>query len=181
MPETISITDEAKEVITTLCNEAVKKEYDMILRYSRIIDHMVNYEKVEDQQLINAIDKLAKDSLRHFTRIDSMMKNLGSNFVWASSILPKLVSIQDELEKQLIREFAVHDLYAEARKIAQENQTIAKTGGLFSGLEGKDLSEPSVIHFNQIIGDLDYLIPEKAGHIEIVMDSLATCKALKSR
>ena len=42
--EIVSITDEAKEAIVELCNKSVTLEYDMIVNYPRIIDHIRNFE-----------------------------------------------------------------------------------------------------------------------------------------
>ncbi len=48
MAEIVTITDQAKKAISELCNESVVTEYDMILNYPRIIDHIVNFEKIKD-------------------------------------------------------------------------------------------------------------------------------------
>ena len=79
--EIVTITDEAKRAIAKLCNESVIVEYEMILSYPRIIDHIVNFEKIKDEQLVKDIDKLGKDSLRHFTKMDEMIRDLGDNMV----------------------------------------------------------------------------------------------------
>ena len=91
--EIVTITDEAKKAITRLCNEAVVFEYDMILNYPRIIDHIVNFEKIEDEQLIKDLNRLGLDSIGHFSKVKGMVENLGSDMAWLTSTLPRLVGV----------------------------------------------------------------------------------------
>ena len=48
--EIVTITDKAKKAIADLCNKSVVVEYDMMLNYPRIIDHIVNFEEIKDEQ-----------------------------------------------------------------------------------------------------------------------------------
>ncbi|MFC2005604.1 hypothetical protein ACFLVG_01415 [Chloroflexota bacterium] len=179
--EIITITDKAKVEIAKLCKETVVTEYDMILNYPRIIDHMVNYEKINDQQLVKDIDKLGKDSLGHFSKMDLIIQNLGGEMAWLPSTLPRLVGVHDELEKQLKKEEAARDLYKEARQIARKNKITVKVGGFLDRLMGKDISGQNFVSFEQIINDLDRLISDEERHIRVVKDSMATCSALKGK
>jgi len=176
--EIVTITDRAKEAIAKLCNETVVVEYDMILNYPRIVDHIINFEKIEDEQLIKGIDRLGKDSLGHFTKMDEMIRNLGDDMVWLTSTLPRLVDIVGILDSQLEREKAARDIYQEARKIAVANKIAAKPGGFFSRLRGIDISEHNIVLFDKLINDLDRLISDEERHMRIVEDSIATFKAL---
>ena len=176
--EIVTITDQAKKAISELCNKSVVTEYDMILNYPRIIDHIVNSEKIKDGQLTKDIDKLGKESLGHFCIVDGMIRSLGAEIVWLPSTLPRLVSVTNVLEKQLENEKTVRDLYTEARKIAMANKTTVKVGGVFNVFRTKDISERDIIPFEQIIRNLDRLILDETRHIRIVEDSMATHKAI---
>ena len=181
MTEIITITDFAKKAVAKLCNESVVVEYDMILNYPRIIDHIVNFEKIKDDQLVNDIDKLGKDSLGHYGIMDRMIRSLGSEIAWLPNTLPRLVGVDYVLEQQLEKEKAARDLYTEARKIAMANKTTVKVGGIFNIFRGKDMSEEDVVSYEQVIHDLDRLISDETRHIRVVEDSLATHKALMSK
>ncbi len=145
MTEIITITDQAKEAIAALYNESVLTEYDMILNYPRIIDHMVNFEEIKDNQLMKDIDKLGKESLGHFGIIDGMMLKLGAKIAWLPNTLPRLVGVDMVLEQQLEKEKAARDLYTEARKIVMANKATVKTGGIFNLFRAKDISEEDIL------------------------------------
>ena len=179
--EIVTITDEAKQAIAKLCNESVVVEYDMILNYPRIIDHIVNFEKIKDEQLIKDLNRLGLESIGHFSKMKGMIENLGSDMAWLTSTLPRLVGVLDILDMQLGKEKAARDLYTEAKKIAIANKITVKVGGGFSLFRRTDISEKDVVPFEQIISDLDRLIVDEERHIKIVEDSIATFKTLMSR
>ena len=178
MAEIVTITDQAKKAIAELCNESVVTEYDLILNYPRIIDHMVNFEKIKDDQLVKDIDKLGRESLGHFSIIDRMIRSLGAETVWLTSTLPRLVGVDYILGQQLEREKTARDLYTEARKIAIANNVTVKVGGIFNLFRGKDIAEEDVIPFEQIIHNLERLVLDEIRHIKIVENSIATHKVL---
>jgi len=179
--EIVTITDEAKRAIAEVCNESVVVEYDMILNYPRIIDHIINFEKIKDEQLVKEIDRLGKDSLRHFGITERMIRNLGAEMVWFPGTLPRLVGVIDTLEKQLEKEKTARDLYTEAKKIAMANKITVKLGGVFNIFRTKDILEKDIVPFEQIINDLDRLVSDEERHIRVAEDSIATFKALVSK
>ncbi len=180
--EYLTITEEAKYAVVAICNESVVKEYDFILGYPRIIDHMVNFEKITDKQLLDDIEKLGKDSLVHFGILDNIIQSLGAETVWLPSILPRLVDVAGILEQQLEKEKAAQDLYKEARKVAIANKTTVKKGGISSMFQkARNIPESEVIHADQIISKLDRLISDEERHIRVVSDSIATITMLLNR
>jgi len=179
--EIVTIADAAKKAIAELCRKSVVVEYDMILNYPRIIDHIVNFEKIKDEQLIKDIDRLGYDSLGHFSKMDGIIRNLGGEMVWAPSTLPRLVDVVDILERQLEKEKAARDLYKEAKKIAMNSKTTIKVGGFFQRLKGIEVSELNIMPYEQLINDLDRLIFDEERHIKMAQDSIVTFKALTSR
>ncbi len=181
MTETLTITDQAKRAITAVFNESVVAEYSMILNYPRIIDHIVNFEKITDAQLIGDINKLGTDSLHHFGVTDKIIGNLGSQIVWAPSTLPRLVGVPDMLETQLKNEKAARAFYIEARKIAAVNKVTRKSGGFFSAFTQRNIPEENIVQYDLLIRDIDRLILDEERHIRIVEDSLVTIKSLLSK
>lgn len=179
--EIVTITDKAKKTIAELCNESVVVEYDLILNYPRIIDHIVNFEKIKDEQLIKDIDRLGSESLGHFSTIDRIIRNLGGTPVWLTGTLPRVVDVADILERQLGKEEAVRDLYKEAKKVAMNSRTTIKVGGFWDRLKGIDISERNIISYQQLVNDLDRLILDEERHIRLAKDSIATFKALAGK
>jgi len=179
--EIVTIADKAKKAIAELCNESVVVEYDMILNYPRIIDHIVNFEEIKDEQLIKDLERLGKESLGHFGKMDEVIRNLGGDMVWLTYTLPRLVGVEDILKKQLEKEKTVRDLYKEAKKIATSNKITVKVGGFFNRLKGIDISELNITPYEQLINDLDRIILDEERHIRIVEDSIAAFKALVNR
>lgn len=179
MTEILTITDQAKRAIAAVFNESVVAEYSMILNYPRIIDHIVNIEKITDKQLIDDINKLGTDSLHHFGVTDRIIGTLGSKIVWEPSTLPRLVGVPDMLEAQLKNENAARAFYIEARKIAAVNKATYKSGGFFSAFTQRNKPEEIIIRYDLLIRDIDRLILDEERHIRIVEDLLVTCKTLK--
>ena len=60
-----TITDDAKIAISGILNRSLLVEYDFILNYPRIIDRLVNYDDIHDEQLIGDLDRLGKESMKH--------------------------------------------------------------------------------------------------------------------
>ncbi len=81
----VTITTDAKNAIAALFNKTILVEYDMILGYPRIIDHITNFEKMKDRQLINDISTLGRESLGHFQKMDNLIVRFGSRTVWQMS------------------------------------------------------------------------------------------------
>ena len=176
--EYLTITEEAKYAVGAICNETLVTEYDFILSYPRIIDNMVNNNKITDKQLLDDIETLGKDSLTHFGIVDNMVQRLGAKTAWSFNTLPRSVDIIDVLESQYEKEKSAHYLYNEARKVANANKTTIKTGGIFNMFRLREIQESEIIPLDFIISRLDRLITDENRHMRIVVDSLATFKSL---
>ena len=179
--EYITITEEAKYAVAAICKEAMVTEYDMILNYPRIVEYIVNIEHIKDNQLVDDLEKLGKESLGHFSVMDRLIRDLGSEPAWLINPLQTLADVDYFLEKQLEKEKTARGLYEEARKVTAINKTTVKIGGIFDLFRGKDTREENIIPFEQIIHHLDRTISDETRHIRIAEDSLATHKALLNR
>ncbi len=178
----VTITTDAKNAIAALFNKTILVEYDMILGYPRIIDHITNFEKIKDRQLINDIDLLGRDSLRHFQKMDNLITRFGFQTAWQTPILPRLVGVVDVLEKQLEKENLVRDIYREAKKVAMNNKTTIR-GREFFGKTFRVRSgiDEDVITADEIINTLDRVIMDEERHARIVKDSIATLNMLMKK
>jgi len=65
MPEVDAITPEGKNAIATLLNEGLQVEYDLIINYPRIVDQLVNIDKVDNKQFIQLMERFGKESFKH--------------------------------------------------------------------------------------------------------------------
>ena len=180
--EIITITDEAKRAIANLCNKATEIEYDMILNYPRIIEQITSYEEMSDEQLVKDLDKLGRDSLVHFSKMDNMITRLGSEMTWQTHVLPRVVDVLDILKKQLGKEKFALETYKEAKNIALKNQQKVKVRGFFGKLlRIKDTEEGEIITTDEVINTLDRLISDETNHARVVEDSIATLNMLMSK
>ncbi|MFC1983956.1 hypothetical protein ACFLVO_02975 [Chloroflexota bacterium] len=177
-----TIREDALKAIAELCNQIVLVEYDMILGYPRLIDHLVNFEKISDKQVLGDLEKLGKDSLGHFNKTDRLMTQLGSQIVWTTSTYPRLVDPIYELNEQLGKEKEAFELYQKARKIALDNKIEAKPKGLLGKLFGMEkIREEDLIIADEVIYMLERHMEDERRHLKLTEDSIATLKMLMNR
>jgi len=173
--DTMTITDEAKGAVAGLCNKAILVEYDVIFGYPKLIDHIANFEKIKDDQLVHDVEILGKDSLTHYRTMDHLITRLGYTPAWQAGVLPTIVGILDVMEAQLEKERLARDTYLEAKKIARESQKKIRARSFY----GKIITVRSgvgedVLTTNEIVSSLDRLIMDEERHARIVEDSMAT-------
>jgi len=82
----------------------------MILNYPRAIDHIVNYEKIRDEQLINDLNKLGKDSVGHFNKISNLISKLGYEATWKTGVCSRIVDVMECLTEQVEKEKRVRPM-----------------------------------------------------------------------
>jgi len=180
--EITTVTNQAKKEIAELCNKGILVEYDVILNFPRAIDHLVNYEGISDEQLIQNVDTLGSDSVRHHTLLQNLVRQLGYEPTWQISVSPRVPDVEDCLEKQLDKEKLALETYRNAMKIAQKNQKKVKVGGFFHSFNKKDdISEDGILTADEIINVLSRIIMEEERHIRLVKDSIATLDMHMSR
>lgn len=178
----VTVTDKAKSAISEILGAAVSIEYDMILNYPRLIDRLVNYQKIEDEALIKGLEQLGRDSLRHFGVTDSLMARMGYESAWEISAFPRLADILEILEKQLGKERAVRDMYRDAQRIAANNKAKVRGKEFFGKYVRIRESIPEdVVTADEIINTLDRIIRDEERHARVVEDSIATLKMLMKR
>ena len=171
--------DDKKSVAEKL-NRALQVEYDMIFNYPRVIDKLVNIERIHDKTLISCLETLGKDSLRHFNEIDNLIVKLGSETQWRVEVMDGLVGVEEILATQLEKEKWVVSWYTSAKRIAEQNKV--KAGGVLGKLTGSPGVLPEdFIDANEIINALARIIRDEKRHAILVKNSINTLKKLMSK
>ena len=180
--EVATITDDAKVAISGTLNQALLVEYQFILNYPRIIDRLVLYDKIDDEQLIADLERLGKESLKHFNDAVKLIERLGGEPAWQLDTVQRFENVERLLAMQLEKETEVLSLYKEARLVATKNKKVVKTDDFFGKLIIMVKGLPvDVINVDDIITMLDRVIIDEGRHIRLVKDSLATLNMLMSQ
>jgi len=171
--------DDKKSVVAKL-NRALQVEYDLIFNYPRVIDKLVNINKIHDERLNSTIEALGKESLRHFTEVDNLIVKLGGETQWRIEVIDGLVDVEEILAMQLKREKWVVSWYTSVKRIAEQNKV--KAGGFLSRLTGSSGILPEgFIDANEIINMMDRLIRDEKRHAMLVKNSIGTLKKLMNK
>ena len=166
--------DDKKSVAEKL-NRALQVEYDLIFNYPRVIDKLVNINKIHDERLNSIIEVLGIESLRHFTEVDNLIVKLGGETQWRIEVIDGLVGVEEILAMQLEREKRVASWYTSAKRIVEQNKV--KAGGVLGKLTGSSGVLPEdFIDANEIINTLDRIIRDEKRHAMLVKNSINTLK-----
>ncbi len=173
------IKDDAKAAIIKLLNEAIQTEYSFIMNYPRIIDHLVKIDNIHDEQLIEDLEYLGKDSGRHLGLIMRIITFLGGEPIWEIETIDQLTHLEQFLPNQLEREKSAQSLYQQVKRVIEQNKMKKKVGWLTAKYRyGADGLPPNTIIVSNIINVLDSIIGEENHHIRVVTDLIATLNML---
>jgi bacterioferritin (cytochrome b1) len=177
-----TITDDAKIAISGILNRSLLVEYDFILNYPRIIDRLVNYDDIHDEQLIGDLDRLGKESMKHFNDSIKLIEKLGGEPKWKLGAIERLEDAEKLLTLQLEKEHIAASLYKEAKLVATRNKKKIKVQDFFGRLirMREELAE-DVVSVDDIIEIFDRGIIDENRHIRLVKDSLATLNMLMNK
>lgn len=177
--DVVTITDEAKIAIGGLLNEGLLIEYSFILNYPRIIDRLVMYDKIEDEQLVADIDRLGRESLKHFNDAVKLIEKLGGEPMWQLGVVERLDDVEKLLAQQLEKEKEVLELYKHAKLVATKSTRKIKAQDFFGRLIRLERELPQdVVEVDEITRLLDRQIIDESNHIKMVKDSIATLDML---
>ena len=180
--EVVTVTDEAKIAIGGLLNQALLVEYSFILNYPRIIDRLVLYDKIEDEQLVADIDRLGSESLKHFNDAVKLIEKLGGEPTWQLGIVERLDNAEKLLAQQLEKEKKALELYKHAKLVATKSTRKIKAQDFFGRLIRLEQELPQgVVEVDEIIRLLDREIIDESNHIRMVKNSIATLDMLMSK
>jgi len=167
-----TLKKDAKKSVVAKLNRALQVEYDLIFNYPRMIDKLVNINKVHDERLNNIIEALGIESLRHFTEVDNLIVKLGGETQWRFEVIDRLVDVEEILAMQLKKEKWVVSWYTSVKQIAEQG----KAGFLDRLAIGSDF-----VDANEIINMMDRLIRDEKRHAMLIEEAVNTLKKLMNK
>ncbi len=179
MVETDRITDNAKRAMVDLLNRVIQMEYAFIINYPRLIDQIISIEEVPDQQIVDDLERLGKDSTEHLGVAGQLITRLGGEAKWRVNVIGRMVDIDNLIEQQVAWEKAAMPLYIEAKRLAQDNPV--KSSGLMERLRAAFGAEPDPAPRGETIRLLEHLASQERTHLRLVEDILATYRAMPKR
>lgn len=177
-----TLKDGAKRSLARMLNRSLEVEYDFLLNYPRMIDKLVNYDKITDKQLIKDLEKLGAESLRHFTELSQVVERLGGDPHWRIDTINRLEAIPTLLTHQLRKEKEVLALFIEAKRFVEQYKVKTKVEDFLQRLIDMGWELPKqIILAKDLMAMLDREIAEERNHIKLVEDAIATLEMLTSR
>jgi len=174
-----TIKDDAKKTIAALCNKAITIEYDMILNYPRAIEHMVNHQKISDEQTIDEMNKLGKDSLGHFNTVSNLVTKLGYEPAWNMSVCDRIPDILHCLNEQLEKEEIARDTYKEIVDIAKRNKIKVKVQESFGRfIQDSGGLDKEILTADEVIDTCSRLMAQEEYHMRIAEDLIGALNVL---
>lgn len=178
--EVETIKKDAKKSIVELLNKSLQIEYDLLFNYPRVIDKLVNVDKIHDEQLIKTLEGMGKESLRHFDEVEKLIGKLGGEAIWHIDVVGWSVDVEMMLVQQLEKENWAISWYKETKRVAERNKV--KVGGLLGRLAGSaDELPEDVVNVNDIISLCERHIIDEERHIRLVKDSIDTLSRLMNK
>ncbi len=175
-----SIKESAKKSIVELLNKSVQIEYDFLFGYPRVVDKLVNIDKIHDERLIENIEVVVKESIYHFDEIDKLIRKCGGETIWHINVVDWSVDVEEMLFQLLDKEKWVISWYQAAKRVAEQNKV--KASGLLNGLTGSvDKLPEGFVDVNELISMLDRHIVEEEKHIRLVEDSINRLNTLRKK
>ena len=182
--ETYTIKEDAKQAIVEFLNRIIQVEYDTILNYPRLIDKLVNIDKIHDEQLNKDLEYVGKASVQHFGSLSRLIELLGGETKWVLGTIERLVDVGECMTRQLEKEKEMRSLYEEAKQLVEKNKVKVKGPGFFSKLVNRlagGAEEVKAVDAAYIVGICERHRMEEERHIRLVDGSIKTLKALTDR
>ena len=175
-----TISEDAKRRIIELLNRSLQVEYDLLFNYPRVIDKLVNSDKIQDEEIINAMETTGKESIRHFDEVDRLIKKLGGESIWRIDVIDLSQDVGEILDQQLDKEKWVVSWYKEAKQAAEQNKV--KVRGFLGKSAGSSSELPEdFIDVNDIISMLEHHITDELRHQKLVASSIDRLRMLRNK
>ncbi|MFC1962795.1 hypothetical protein ACFLWB_02215 [Chloroflexota bacterium] len=173
-----TIKKDAKKAIVQLLNKVLIVEYDLILNSPRILDKVVSIDEINDEQFNKDMGRLSKDSLRHFSQVVALIRELGGEPNWNFYVAERLTDVEKLLGQQVAKEKTAISLYEKAKQVARQN-TIPIKSSFWGALFDRNYDPENAVNVNDMISVLDRHIADENAHVRLVEDSVATLNALR--
>ena len=171
--EVETLTDDGKIILIGLLDKALIIEYDFILNYPRMINKLVNYDKINDEMLINNLERLGSESMKHFNYGIALIEKLGGEPKWQIETIERLEEVEDLLIKQLEKEKEAISIYRTAILAVRKNKQNTKVKEFFNMLIHANDNLPIQITISELIERLNIELAEENNHVKLVEDSIA--------
>jgi len=178
-----TLSDDGKKALVDLLNKSIQVEYGMILNYPRVIDYLVNYEKIDDEMLNTDIEKVGTDSSRHLGWVVEIIHKIGGEPVWQMNTIDRLIDAPKMLTRQLEKEQTALEMYQEAVRLVHRHTVKVKVSdisGKFLRTNKQGLQE-EVIDINELVERLERIAIDERNHVKLVHDSIATLDYLMNK
>lgn len=175
-----TISKDAKKSVIQLLNRLLQVEYDLLFNYPRMIDKLVNIDGIHDELIIDTLEVMGKESLRHFDEADKLIRKLGGETIWRINVLDRLVDVEEILVQQLDKENWAVSWYKETKKVAEQNKV--KVRG-FSGrpVASSDEVPEDFVNVNDIISMVERQILDEERHQRLVRGLIDKLSMLKNK
>ncbi len=174
------ISKDAKKSVIQLLNRLLQVEYDLLFNYPRMIDKLVNIDGIHDELIINTLEVMGKESLRHFDEVDQLIRKLGGETIWHIDVLDGLVDVEEILVQQLDKENWAVSWYKEAKKVAEQNKVKVR-GFLGKPLVISNELPEDFVNVNDIISLLERHILDEERHQRLVRGLIDKLSMLKNK
>lgn len=166
-----TISKDAKKSVIGLLSKLLQVEYDFIFSYPQVIERLVNVDGVHDEQIVDALEDLVKDSLHHFNGVDELIKRLGGETKWNINALDLSAGVEEILKQQLEKEIWAVTWYQSVNEVAKQGKVGASD---FSG------KSENFVNVDDIVRLCERNISDEERHQSLVRDSIAKLRMLKT-
>ncbi len=164
------ITESGKKSIINLLGKSIEIEYAFIFNYPRLIDQLVNIERITQERVAEKLELLGKESIQHAGWIMRLIENLGGESQLPVEVIDRMTDIPGLLLKQLDKEKLVLSLFQQAKRVAEQNQV----EGILAKMKTKGaLSPGSVAERSSTIRILERLEIDEGKHIGLVQNIIS--------
>ena len=174
--EVETISEDGKKALVALLNNAIQVEYGLMQNYPRIIDYLVNYEKINDEMFVSDLERLGKDSVRHLGWIVDIIKSFGGESIWQMNPIERLFDARKVGNQQLEKEKMAVEMYKEAIRLARRNVVKVKVEDFYGKLirTNKHGLQEEVLEASEVIDRLERIEVDEINHVKTVHGMLAT-------
>jgi len=164
MFEVDRITERGRRAIVDILNKSIDIEYRFLVNYPRLIDQLVNLDRIPDEQLPKDLERLGKDSIQHASWTERLIQLLGGEAQVRISTIDRMVDMPAMFRQLLELEREAQRLFQQARRVAEQS----KVRGIREKVKEWLRLEPSgVAARSDIIRMLDRMASDEQVHIDL--------------
>ena len=175
-----TIKEDAKKSVVEQFNRLLQVEYDFLFGYPRVIDKLVNIDKIHDEQVIKTIELVVKESIHHFDDVDKIIRKCGGEPMWNINVVGWSVDVEGMLLQLLEKENYAISWYRAVNRTAEQNRV--KASGPLSRLTGSaNILPEDFIDVDELISISESHIADEEKHIRMVKAAVDRLSMLKNK